>query len=79
VKVTFYAPSGKYYFDVWYPDGKKVTLGYPTNTSAQLYSTILSRIAAIFDLGDIIDVIIQQISKINIVSECIYTLVVVRS
>lgn len=21
VKVTFYAPSGKYYFDVWYPDG----------------------------------------------------------
>lgn len=36
VKVTFYAPSGKYYFDVWYPDGKKATLGYPTNTSAQI-------------------------------------------
>lgn len=36
VKVAFYAPSGKYYFDVWYPDGKKATFGYPTHTSAQI-------------------------------------------
>lgn len=36
IKVTFYAPSGKYYFDVWYPDGKKATFGYTTNTTAQI-------------------------------------------
>lgn len=46
VKVTFYAPSGKYYFDVWYPDGKKVTLGYPTNTSAQITYPITKSVDA---------------------------------
>ena len=45
-KVTFYAPSGKYYFDVWYPDGKKVTLGYPTNTSAQITYPITKSVDA---------------------------------
>lgn len=46
VKVAFYAPSGKYYFDVWYPDGKKVTLGYPTNTSAQITYPITKSVDA---------------------------------
>lgn len=52
VKVTFYAPSGKYYFDVWYPDGKKVTLGYSTNTSAQITYPITKSVDA---FGDYID------------------------
>ncbi len=36
IKVTFYAPSGGYYFDVRYPDGKRATFGTSGNTSAQL-------------------------------------------
>lgn len=41
VKVTFYAPSGKYYFVVRYPDGKKATFGYSTSTSAQITYPII--------------------------------------
>ena len=55
MKVTFYAPSGKYYFDVWYPDGKKVTLGYSTNTSAQITYPITKSVDA---FGDYIDLLI---------------------
>lgn len=33
IKVISYIPSGKYYFEVYYPDGRKATFGYKTNTS----------------------------------------------
>ncbi|MDH6379089.1 RHS repeat-associated protein, partial [Dysgonomonas sp. PFB1-18] len=35
IKVIFYAPSGKYYFDVLYPDGTKAVFGYETNTTSK--------------------------------------------
>lgn len=46
IKVVFYAPSGKYYFDVYYPDGKKATFGYSTNTSAKINYPITNNVDA---------------------------------
>lgn len=52
IKVAFYAPLGKYYFDVWYPDGKKATFGFTTNTSSQVTYPITKNVDA---LGSYID------------------------
>lgn len=35
IKVINNAPSGKYYFDVYYPDGRKAVYGYKTTTTAK--------------------------------------------
>ena len=34
IKVVSYIPSGRHYFDVYYPDGRIGTFGYTTNTSS---------------------------------------------
>lgn len=35
ITIISHAPSGKYYFEVFYPDGRKGVYGYATSTSAQ--------------------------------------------
>lgn len=35
IQVINNAPSGKYYFDVYYPDGRKAVYGYKTTTTAK--------------------------------------------
>lgn len=69
IKVTFYAPSGKYYFDVWYPDGKKATFGYATNTSAKISYPITKKTDA---FGGYIDFVYTLSNNVYYVAEIKY-------
>ena len=69
VKVYSYFPSGKYYFDVYYPDGRMATFGYKTATTARLTYPI-TRLED--GIGNYVDYSYTSTSEVYYLQECKY-------
>lgn len=69
IKITDNAPSGKYYFDVLYPDGRKAVFGIKTTTTAKM-SYPLTRMED--QLGNYIEYNYSESNNIYTVTEVKY-------
>lgn len=69
IKIVYYSPSGKHYFEVFYPDGRKAIYGYKTNSTAKI-SYPLTEITDMY--RNYINYSYTEVNNVNVVSEIDY-------